>query len=75
MTDEIKCSHQGKYRSLGTTVFPIADMIIVIHNIFCKECGETMVKIKQVSLPKPPEPTIQKVSIDPRSLIKGKQPN
>lgn len=47
------CDHKGKWQGLGTTVVTFNQILILIHNLFCSECGETKIISNRIPFPEP----------------------
>ena len=47
-----KCDHKGQWGSLGTATLTFPDKIVVIHNLFCKECGFARCRVTNIPLMK-----------------------
>jgi hypothetical protein len=73
MAEELKneCNHKGKWLGLGSTIINLATGFLVVHNLFCSECGET--KIVPIKIPFPEESPIARPELDLKGLYKGKK--
>ncbi len=55
LNDKNKCDHKGKWKGMGITPMTTSKEVILIHSMFCGECGLSRVNTIKVSLPEPPK--------------------
>jgi len=47
------CNHHGKWGSLGVTAINAQKGVIIVHNLFCKNCGATKTNTVNIAINSP----------------------
>lgn len=70
------CSHIGHWGMLGVTTLSTQKDVQIFHNLFCKKCGESEVKlVKTIDLPKVPVQGLPSGIAIPKMVMRKKPSN
>ena len=61
------CSHQGKWGSLGVVILNYQGRVLVVHSLFCKECGASKMEAKDI-------PSLKQTKVAVPKIVIGQKP-